>query len=146
MARQSSTLAWKIPWTEEPWQAAVHGVTKSRAQLSDFTFTFHFHALEKEMATHSGVLAWRIPGMGEPGGLHPVGCWWGRTESDTTEATQQQQQQGVLTCYNVLEGKQLMPDLFCSYSLNLSPCPRNVSFPRKPHMIKVLLIEAHCIL
>ena len=51
------------------WWAAVHGVTKSRTQLSNFTFTFHFHALEKDMATHSGVLAWRIPGMGEPGGL-----------------------------------------------------------------------------
>ena len=51
------------------WWAAVHGVTGSQPQLSDFTFTFHFHALEKEMATHSGVLAWRIPGMGEPGGL-----------------------------------------------------------------------------
>ena len=51
------------------WKAAVHGVTTSRTQLSDFTFTFHFHALEKEMATHSSVLAWRIPGTGEPGGL-----------------------------------------------------------------------------
>ena len=55
------------------WKAAVHGVAKSRAQLSDFTFTFHFHALEKEMATHSSVLAWRIPGMGEPGGLPSMG-------------------------------------------------------------------------
>ena len=51
------------------WWAAVHGVTKSRTQLSDFTFIFRFHALEKETATHSSVLAWRIPGMGEPGGL-----------------------------------------------------------------------------
>ena len=51
------------------WCAAVYGVAQSRTQLSDFTFTFHFHALEKEMATHSSVLAWRIPGMGEPGGL-----------------------------------------------------------------------------
>ena len=63
------------------WWAAVHGVTKSRIRLSDFTFTFHFHALEKEMATHSSVLAWRIPGMGEPGGLpsmgsHRVGHDW----------------------------------------------------------------------
>ena len=51
------------------WSAAVHGVTEGRTQLSDFTFTFHFHALEKEMATRSSVLAWRIPGMEEPGGL-----------------------------------------------------------------------------
>ena len=118
MATHSSTLAWRIPWTEEPgplqsmgeldtterlhfhfslsctgegngtplqysclknpmdggaWWAAVHGVAKSGTQLSDFTFTFHFHALEKEMATHSSVLAWRIPGMGEPGGLQSMG-------------------------------------------------------------------------
>ena len=55
------------------WWAAVHGVTKSQTRLSDFAFTFHFHALEKEMATHSSVLAWRIPGTGEPGGLPSVG-------------------------------------------------------------------------
>ena len=55
------------------WQAAVHGVAKSRAQLSNFTFTFHFHALEKEMATHSSVLAWRIPGTEEPSGLLSTG-------------------------------------------------------------------------
>ena len=55
------------------WWAAVHGVAKSRAQLRDFTFAFHFHALEKEMATHSSVLAWRIPGMVEPGGLLSMG-------------------------------------------------------------------------
>ena len=54
-------------------QAAVHGVSKSRTPLSDFTFTFRFHALEKEMATHSSVLAWRIPGTGEPGGLPSMG-------------------------------------------------------------------------
>ena len=55
------------------WWAAVHGVTKSRTGLSDFPFTFHFHALEKEMATHSSVLAWRIPGTAEPGGLPSMG-------------------------------------------------------------------------
>ena len=55
------------------WRAAVHGVTKSRTQLSDFTLTFHLHALEKEMATHSSVLAWRIPGTGEPVGLPSMG-------------------------------------------------------------------------
>ena len=57
----------------EAWCAAVHGVAKSRTRLNDFTFTFHFHALEKEMATHSSVLTWRIPGTGEPGGLPSVG-------------------------------------------------------------------------
>ena len=55
------------------WWATVHGVTKSRTRLSNFTFIFHFHALEKEMATHSSVLAWRIPGRGEPGGLPSTG-------------------------------------------------------------------------
>ena len=55
------------------WRATVHGVAKSQTQLSDFTFTFHFPALEKEMATHSSVLAWRIPGTGEPGGLPSMG-------------------------------------------------------------------------
>ena len=65
------------------WWAAVHGVAEGRTRLSDFTVTFHFHALEKEMATHSSVLAWRIPGMGSL-----VGCRLrGRTGSDTTEAT-----------------------------------------------------------
>ena len=55
------------------WQAAVHGVAKSHTRLSDFTFTFHFRALKKEMATHSSILAWRIPGTAEPGGLPSMG-------------------------------------------------------------------------
>ena len=61
------------PMDEGAWWAAVHGVTKSWTRLSDFICTFHFHALEKEMATHSSVLAWRIPGTGQPGGLPSVG-------------------------------------------------------------------------
>ena len=73
MASHSSTLAWKIPWTEEPGGLVVHGVARSRTWLSDFTFTFQFHALEKEMATHSSILAWRTPGMGEPSGLSSLG-------------------------------------------------------------------------
>ena len=60
------------PMDGEAWKAAVHGVTEGQTQLSDFTSTFHFHALEKEMATHSSVLAWRIPGTEEPGGLLSV--------------------------------------------------------------------------
>ena len=70
MAPHSSTLAWRIPWMEEP------GGLQSMGSLGirhDFTFTFHFHALEKEMATHSSVLALRIPGTGEPGGLPSMG-------------------------------------------------------------------------
>ena len=69
----SWTLAWSIPWKEEPGRLQSMGVAKSWTRLSGFTFTFHFPALEKEMATHSSVLAWRIPGMGEPGGLPSMG-------------------------------------------------------------------------
>ena len=81
MAPHSSTLAWKIPWTEEPGRLQSMGSLRSRTRLSKFTFIFHFPALEKEMATHSSVLAWRIPGMGEPGaqpsmGSHRVGHDW----------------------------------------------------------------------
>ena len=71
LAPHSSTLAWKIPWTEEPGRLQSMGLL--RARLSDFTFTFHFHALEKEMATHSSILAWRIPGTEEPSGLPSMG-------------------------------------------------------------------------
>ena len=77
MATHFSTLAWKIPLTEEPSRLQSMrlgaGHPKSQTRLSDFTLTFHFHALEKEMATHSSVLAWRIPGTGEPGGLPSIG-------------------------------------------------------------------------
>ena len=69
MAPHSSTLAWKIPWMEEPGRLQ----SMSRTGLSNFTFTFHCHALEKEMATHSSILAWRVPGMGEPSGLPSMG-------------------------------------------------------------------------
>ena len=73
MATHSSILAWKNPMDRGAWWATVHGVTKSRTRLSDFTFTFHFHALEKEMATHSSILAWKIPWTEEPGGLQSTG-------------------------------------------------------------------------
>ena len=88
-------MRWRRKWQPTPvfllgesqdgraWWATVYGVAQSQTRLSDFTFTFHFHALEKEMATHSRVLAWRIPGRESL-----VGCrLWGRTESDTTEVT-----------------------------------------------------------
>ena len=96
------------------WWAAVRGVANSRTQLSDCTFTFHFHALEKEMATHSSVLAWRIPGTAEPDGLLSIGL----TESDTTEATWQQQQQ-VLSLNSVLLSKDY-PNILVTYNNNIS--------------------------
>ena len=71
------------PMDGRAWKAAVHRVTKGRTRLSDFNFTFHFHALEKEMATHSSVLAWRIPGTGEPGGLPSMGSH--RVEHDWSD-------------------------------------------------------------
>ena len=70
MAPHSSTLAWKVPWMEEPVRLQSMGSLRVRC---DFTFTFHLHALEKEMATHSSVLVWRIPGTGEPSGLPSMG-------------------------------------------------------------------------
>ena len=73
MAPHSSTLAWKIPWTEEPGRLQSMGSLRVRTRLSDFTVIFCFHALEKEMATHFSVLAWRIPGTGEPDGLPSMG-------------------------------------------------------------------------
>ena len=83
MAPHSSTLAWKIPWTEEPGRLQSMGLLRVRHDWATTlsVFTFHFHALEKEMATHSNILAWRIPGTGEPGGLpsmrsHRVGHDW----------------------------------------------------------------------
>ena len=69
----SLSKLWELVMDREAWHAAVHGVAKSWTRLSDYTFTFHFNELEKEMATHSSVLAWRIPGMGEPGGLPSMG-------------------------------------------------------------------------
>ena len=94
---QSSCL--ENPMNGVTWWATVHGVTKSQTQLSDFTFIFHFHALEREMATHSSVLAWRTPGMGEPDGLpsmgsHRVGHDW----SDLAAAASQQQARFLWTC------------------------------------------------
>ena len=85
MAPHSSTLAWKIPWTQEPGRLQSMGSLRlgHHRATSLSLFTFHFHALEKEVATHSSVLAWRIPGTASLVGCH----LWGHTESDTTEVT-----------------------------------------------------------
>ena len=93
------------------WYATVHGVAKSRTQLSDFTFTFHFHALEKEMATHSSVLAWRIPGTREPGGLSSMGLHRVRLDwSDLAAAA----------AWNSLDCFMLLFSLLVSSSLSFS--------------------------
>ena len=85
------------PMDRGAWWAAVHGVAKSRTQLSDFTFTFPFHALEKEMATHGSVLAWRTPGTGEPGGLPSVGSHrFGHNWSDLAAAADLLQRQDLV--------------------------------------------------
>ena len=83
MGPHSSTLGLENPTDGGAWCTALHGVAKSQTLLSDFPFTFHFHTLEEEMATHSSVLAWRIPGTGSLMGFH----LWGHTELDMTEAT-----------------------------------------------------------
>ena len=92
MATHSSTLAWKIPWAEEPGGLQSMGSRRVRHDwaTSLSLFTFHFHALEKEMATHSSVLAWRIPGMGEPGGLPSMGSHRVGHESDLAAAGAQE--------------------------------------------------------
>ena len=79
------------------WWAAVHGVAKSRTRLSDFTFTFHFHALEKEIATHSSVFAWRIPGTGEPGGLavYGVAQSWTRLKRLSSSSSSMESEAGT---------------------------------------------------
>ena len=92
MAPHSSTVAWKIPWMEEPGRLQSMG-SLSRTQLSDFTFTFHFHALEKEMATHSSVLAWRIPWTEKPGrrqsmGSHRVRHDWSDSAAAVTNGVE----------------------------------------------------------
>ena len=88
------------------WWAAVHGVSKSRARLSDFAFTFQFHALEKEMATHSSVLAWRIPGTGEPSGLpsmgsHRVGYDWSDLAAAEQHYSSCSAKNRILVCHNI---------------------------------------------
>ena len=106
MAPHSSTLAWKIPWMEEPVKLQSMG-SLSRTRLSNFTFTFHFHTLEKEMATHSSVLAWRIPGTEEPGellsmGSHRVGHDWNDLAAAAAHSYLQFFTLAFLSAWNIL--------------------------------------------
>ena len=115
------------------WQAAVHGVAKSQTQLSNFTFTFHFHALEKEMATHSSILAWRIPGMGEPGGLLSMGSHRVRhnlsNSAAAAAASSMIEKSGKL---DFIKSKNLLFKRHCqdhkmiSHSLTENICKRNI--------------------
>ena len=102
------------------WKAAVHGVAEGRTRLSDFTFTFHFHALEKEMVTHSRVLAWRIPGMGEPGGLpsigsHRVGHDWSDSAAAAELGLQRRQISHTRTYKTTLMGNSSIYTVCCLY-------------------------------
>ena len=95
------------PMDGEAWWAAVHRVVKSRTRLSKFPFTFHFHALEKEMATHSSVLAWRIPGTGEPGGLPSMGSH--RVRHDWSDSSSSRCNKAGREWFNPLEIKRFFP-------------------------------------
>ena len=131
MARHSSTLAWKIPWMEEP--CGLQSMRSHRVGHDwDFTFTFHFQALEKEMATHSSALAWRIPGTGEPGGLlsmgsHRVGHDW----SDLAAAfiRLQPPQRGSLSKLRMGKHRILAPDSWGAYQRNDFSEPRLLHLP-----------------
>ena len=133
VATHSSTLAWKVPWTEEPGELQSMG-SQSQTRLSDFTLTSHFHALEKEMATHSSVLPGESQGRGSL-----VGCrLWGHTESDTTESTQQQQQHLMLSMQLILSlyshGRSVSPLVASQVVLVIKNVPMQVrgasSIPR----------------
>jgi len=113
------------------WWAPVHGVAKSRAQLSDFTFTFHFHALEKEMATHSSVLAWRIPGTEEPSRLPSMGSHRvGHNLGDLAAAAYQ--------LFSFMDGA------FGVISKKSSPYPRSSRFPLC-YLLKILQFRSLCL-
>ena len=106
MAPHSSTLAWKIPWMEEPGRLQSMGSRRVGHLLSDFTFTFHFHELEKEMTTHFSVLAWRIPGTAEPGGLPSVGSHRvGHNWSDLAAAVLNEQINLGLKVHTAISGR-----------------------------------------
>ena len=107
------------------WWAAVHGVTRSRTQLSDFTFTFHFHALEKEMTTHSSVLAWRISGTGEPGGLPSMG--WHRVGHDWSNLA------AAAVSENVIYLIKAQPNILKIHIMDLTKSPNKREYLKGPN-------------
>ena len=128
MALHSSTLAWKIPWREEPGRLQSVGSLRVKTRLRDFTFTFHFHALEKEMATHFSVPAWRIPGTGEPGGLsmgsHRVGHDWSDLRAAALSSNRRKSSESILRCYSwviILNLAQITFSISCCCSVS-HPC------------------------
>ena len=129
MAPHSSTLTWKIPWTEEPGRLQSTGSLRVRHDWA--TFTFHFHALEKEMATHSSALAWRIPGTGEPGGLLSMGSHRVRHDwSDLAAAAQ-----ALGSWASVVAAQELSCSTACRLFLDQrprNPCPLPWQVDSKP--------------
>ena len=142
------------------WKAAVHGVTEGWTRLSDFTFTFHFHALEKEMATQSSVLAWRIPGTGKPGGLpsmgsHRVGHDWsdlalalGWKKSSFTKGQRvwvARIKGFALTCRLHHPGRFGLKTLFCSFIKPLPPSHMSYSLAEKIQNLALTVNSATCV-
>ena len=119
----------ETPMDRGAWWAAVHGVTKSRTWLSEFLFNFHFHALEKEMATHSSVLAWRIPGMGEPGGLPPMGSHRvGHDWSDLAAAAEGKSSHPLKAWNRLIYSKILGPHIYLKFRTPNLDCKRSAAW------------------
>ena len=132
MAPHSCTLAWKIPWTEEPGRLQF---MESQRVGHDFTFTFHFHALEKEIATRSSVLAWRIPGIAEPGGLPSMGPHRVRHDwSDLAAAA-------AAICQRIRKTQEWPQDQF-SFSLQKKAMPKNIQTTTQLHSSHTLANNA----
>ena len=136
------------PMDRGAWWAAVHGVAKSQTRLSDFTYTFHFHALEKEMATHSSVLAWNIPGTGEPGGLlsmgsHRVRHDWSTLAAAASSATASSvwtQTEEFRILLLIVEKNVDVPQMLCLASVSLSKADEEKSKNGLTNCLMIVLL------